>query len=118
MMQVSRWLNIGVVSGILLIFLLQAVPAVSRLSATTDEAVHIAAGYSYWKTHDFRLNPEHPPLAKLIAALPLLFIDLKFDTASDDWRRAAEYPFGYTFLYGNDADKVLFLSRVAMVILA
>ncbi len=39
---------------------------------TVDEPVHLAAGYSYLKWHDFRLNPEHPPLVKLVAAAPLL----------------------------------------------
>ncbi|MGA8776599.1 MAG: hypothetical protein WB536_19570, partial [Terriglobales bacterium] len=28
---------------------------------TIDEAYHIAAGVSYVKYHDFRINPEHPP---------------------------------------------------------
>jgi len=29
-----------------------------------------------WKTGDFGLNPEHPPLAKVLAAVPLLTMDL------------------------------------------
>jgi hypothetical protein len=32
---------------------------------TIDEAYHIAAGVSYVKYGDFRINPEHPPLVKL-----------------------------------------------------
>ena len=32
---------------------------------TVDEAYHIAAGVSYVKYEDFRINPEHPPLVKL-----------------------------------------------------
>ena len=32
---------------------------------TIDEAYHIAAGVSYVRYHDFRINPEHPPLVKL-----------------------------------------------------
>jgi hypothetical protein len=34
---------------------------------TIDEAYHIAAGANYLRFHDFRVNPEHPPLVKLIA---------------------------------------------------
>ena len=34
-------------------------------SFTVDEPWHIVAGTSYVRTGDFRLNPEHPPLAKL-----------------------------------------------------
>ncbi len=36
---------------------------------TIDEPYHIAAGASYLRWGDFRLNPEHPPLVKLIAGL-------------------------------------------------
>lgn len=36
-------------------------------SFTFDEAYHIAAGASYLRFHDFRINPEHPPFVKLIA---------------------------------------------------
>src|SRR3954447_3448486 len=32
---------------------------------TMDEPWHIAAGVSYVRLGDFRLNPEHPPLVKL-----------------------------------------------------
>jgi hypothetical protein len=32
---------------------------------TLDEAYHIAAGVSYIRNADFRINPEHPPLVKL-----------------------------------------------------
>jgi hypothetical protein len=34
---------------------------------TIDEAYHIAAGISYIRYGDFRINPEHPPLVKLWA---------------------------------------------------
>jgi tetratricopeptide (TPR) repeat protein len=32
---------------------------------TLDEAYHIAAGVSYVRYGDFRINPEHPPLVKM-----------------------------------------------------
>lgn len=41
-------------------------------SATVDEPLHLASGYRYLKTGDFRMEPVHPPLAKMFAALPLL----------------------------------------------
>jgi len=37
-------------------------------SLTTDEPFHLAAGLSYLKTSKFSINPEHPPLIKLLAA--------------------------------------------------
>src|SRR5262245_48347 len=63
--------NIAALS-VVAFFCVQALLAIPYLSATTDEPVHLSAGYSYWQTRDFRLNREHPPLAKLVAALPLL----------------------------------------------
>jgi hypothetical protein len=103
---------------LILFFCLQAILGMSRLSATSDEAVHLAAGYSYWKTRDFRLNPEHPPLAKLIAALPLLLIQPRFDTTTSVWKTASQYEFGFDFLYGSTADRLLFWGRLPMVALA
>ena len=116
-MKAARLLNIFALSAILVAFYLQAWFALPALSSTTDEGVHLAAGYSYWQTHDFRMNPEHPPLAKLIGAAPLLFLHPKLDTNSMEWQRAYEYDFGFKFLYGNNADRLLFWSRTAMMIL-
>ena len=38
---------------------------ITTTSQTFDEAAHLAAGYSYLTTGDFRLNHEDPPLIKL-----------------------------------------------------
>src|SRR5437588_6138451 len=116
-MKARLALNIAAISFIF-VFCIEALLAASRLSATSDEPLHLAAGYSYWQTRDFRINPEHPPLAKLLAALPLLVLGPNLDTSSKDWLAASEYPFGFAFLYGNDADRLLFWGRVPMVVLA
>lgn len=55
------------------LFLWQCWTAASRWSMTMDEVMHIPAGYIYWKLGDYSFNAEHPPLAKLIATIPLLF---------------------------------------------
>lgn len=59
-----------------LLFLMAAnlCAAISRKSITNDEIVHIPAGYYHLVDGDFQLNNEHPPLVKMWAALPLLFI--------------------------------------------
>ena len=117
-MNTDRGLSLAILIVILIAFCLQALLTVPKLSATNDEAVHLAAGFSYWKTRDFRLNPEHPPLAKLVAALPLLLLDPKFNTTGENWKRAAEFQFGFDFLYHNNADRLLFWSRTMMILLA
>ena len=63
-------------------------------SPTSDETAHLAAGYSYLVTHDYRLNPEHPPLAKMFAALPLLGMrvwPLRFSDPADGTRAFAYF---------------------------
>jgi hypothetical protein len=42
---------------------------------TFDEPAHLAAGYSYWATGGVRMNPEHPPLLKLLWAAPAFLAD-------------------------------------------
>jgi hypothetical protein len=48
--------------------------SISRKSITNDEIVHIPAGYYHLVAGQFQLNNEHPPIVKMWAALPLLFI--------------------------------------------
>jgi hypothetical protein len=76
------------VATVLAVFAIVAMASMARKSITTDEVPHITAGYSYWKTADFRVNPEHPPLAKLLAGIPLFFVDPVFDTRHPSWSRA------------------------------
>ncbi len=87
-------------------------------SQTWDEAMHLAAGYSYWKTGDFRLNPEHPPLGKLMNALPLLWMDLRLPLDHPSWREAEQREFGLQFLYYNraPADEILFRGRLPTIL--
>src|SRR2546425_10935832 len=102
-MKAPRVSTIAAISFIL-IFCLEALLSVPRLSATSDEPLHLAAGYRYWQTRDFRMNPEHPPLAKLLSAAPLVALHPRFDTSDQSWKRAVEERFALKFLYGSDAD--------------
>jgi len=95
-----------------------AVTSLRQKSATYDEASHLPAGYSYWAFGDFRLNPEHPPLVKLIAASPLLLMDVRVEEQSQGWRLRRQWEFGRRFLYHwNDADRLLFWARLTSVAL-
>ena len=93
-------------------------------SATFDEVAHIGAGYTYLKYQDGRLNPEHPPLLKSLAALPLLFLNLKESIPTQQfWTienvNDRQWAAGNYLLYeaGNDADQILFWSRLPMILL-
>lgn len=85
-------------------------------SAVMDELAHIPAGYSYLTHQDVRLNPEHPPLIKDIAAFPLLFLHLNFPDTSWAWRNDmnGQWDAGHQFLYesGNNPDQILFWARL------
>ena len=61
-----------IVTAFLLIFFSLCTYSITVKSITNDELTHIASGYSYIHEGDFRMNPEHPPLIKEIAAIPLL----------------------------------------------
>ena len=63
---------------ILLVSLVLMVNVSLQEAGTQDELAHIPAGYSYVRYSDYRLNPEHPPLVKMMAGVPLLFLDLNF----------------------------------------
>ncbi|KKL10100.1 hypothetical protein LCGC14_2559210, partial [marine sediment metagenome] len=89
-------------------------------STTMDELAHISAGYSYLSQQDFRINPEHPPLIKDLAALPLMFLNLNFPSESSAWTDDinGQWELGWNFLYNsnNNPEQILFWSRLAMVL--
>ena len=94
-----------------------AVTSVRDESQTWDEAIHLSAGYSYWKTGDYRLNPEHPPLGKLWNAIPLLFGDVPLPLGHPSWQKNQEFEFGLQFLYNGPypAGDLLFQARMMTV---
>src|ERR1017187_8141079 len=68
-------LFIPAVALLFLIYGLEMFLSARLESQTFDEPAHLYAGYSYWLRSDFGINPEHPPLVKLVASLPLLLVD-------------------------------------------
>ncbi len=93
----------------------------SRLeNQTWDESLHLTAGYVYWKLGDFHLNPEHPPLGKLLSAAPLLLLNLRIPLEHESWKAGDVVLFGAVFLYRNltDPDTLLLLGRLPTMGLA
>ena len=73
----SPWLTVAGVILLLLVLEGQLLYSVRQESLTWDEGDHILAGYMSLKHHDFGLNPEHPPLVKMTAAVPLQGMNLR-----------------------------------------
>jgi hypothetical protein len=96
-----------------------AIDALRGNSATFDEGAHLPAGYTHLVLADHRLNPEQPPLVKLLAAAPLLAVHPVVRTDDRAWREARQWEFGRRFLYRwNDGDRLLLLGRLPIVALA
>lgn len=108
------------VPALILIFWLQMLHAIRGQSLTWDEGDHIFAGYESLKTHDFGLNPEHPPMVKMIGALPLLPLDLKVPTVGHRFFKTEAYFEGRQLLFHNgpadgghyEANTLIFRARL------
>ncbi len=89
-----------------------------RTSQTWDEGDHIFAGYMSWVRGDFGLNPEHPPLVKLVATVPLLPLKLNVPKLRNRYFKTEAFLDGREFLYGNDPDTILARTRTAASLFA
>ncbi len=90
--------------------------SVRHQSRTVDEAAHLYAGYEHWTMHDFGVNPEHPPLVKLVAAAPLLGMHLQQPHPPNPLFMAEEYIGGAQLLGMNDGEQLLGRARTAVIV--
>ena len=101
-----------------------AVISVWNDSPVVDEIPHIGAGYSYVVQHSYQFNPEHPPLAKDLAGLALLPLNLNQSAFSKNY--AANWPtdvngqwnFGRALIFqtGNDAITLIRVAKLPMML--
>ncbi len=91
--------------------------SIRHLSMTADEGAHLYAGYQHWRARDFGVNPEHPPLVKLVAALPLLGMQLRQPHPPPINFLVEQYMGGDQLLNGNDPEDVLLRGRIAVSLL-
>lgn len=103
---------------LLLVLLGELTFSIRQQSLSWDEGDHIFAGYMSWKNSDFGINPEHPPLVKALAAIPLLPMHLKApDSRANTFFKDEAYSDGRDFIFGNggeaEADRIIFRARMA-----
>jgi hypothetical protein len=88
-------------------------------SVTADEPVEISSGYSYLKTGDFRMEPLHPPLSKMFAALPLLPFPITPPGDPTPWLQGDAFGFGTQRLAANarKEDAMVLAARLTSIFL-
>jgi 4-amino-4-deoxy-L-arabinose transferase-like glycosyltransferase len=116
--------RIEIVAAFLLFLLaLNMFAAISHKGITNDEIVHIPAGYYHLVAGDFQLNNEHPPLIKMWAALPLLFIQPQEapPTAAEKEGvfNGLTWSYEHRFWQANvtQSGRILFWTRAMMIVL-
>lgn len=118
MLPQSRRGQAGWVLLCFVILLSELLYANSQTSMTWDEGHHLFDGYTIWQQHDYDLNPEVPPLAKLAAALPLLPMHLFVPRQMGRDSQLEAFLDGKAFLFTNNADALLTYSRLAIACFA
>ena len=107
--------HILLLCGLALVLGVQLVAAVRQWSITSDEINHLHAGYRYLTCGDFGWNPEHRPLLKLVAALPLLAMQVN-DPAPGACGMAnsktIDFHVGHDFTFANP-ERMLMAGRAA-----
>lgn len=107
--------SVWILAGILITAAVLMLKVSAGDSAIMDELAHIPAGYGYVHNLDYRLNPEHPPFLKTLAALPVLALNPNFPTDDPAWTTElnGQWNMGRAFLYGsgNNPDAIVRTAR-------
>jgi hypothetical protein len=104
-----------ILPGLAVILGVQLFGAVRQWSITSDEINHLHAGYRYVTCGDFGWNPEHPPLLKMIAALPLRAMPINDpipNACGMPNSKGIDFHAGHDFIFAN-SEHMLMLARAA-----
>jgi hypothetical protein len=112
------------VVALILAMIVQVGLSTRQQSPSWDEGDHIYAGYMNWINGEYTLNPEHPPLVKLVATLPLVPLDLKTAPRHGGYFKSEAYSGGRELIFRNDpkyggkysSDTLLFRVHMASLI--
>jgi 4-amino-4-deoxy-L-arabinose transferase-like glycosyltransferase len=103
----------------LFLMVINCTVAISKTSITSDEVVHIPAGFYALTTGEYRMNAEHPPLAKMWSAIPLFFL-LPHDKGPSEptgyfAQRGAAFYGHFWKLHEKRFREIWFWSRLSMI---
>ncbi|MGB9147817.1 MAG: glycosyltransferase family 39 protein [Acidobacteriaceae bacterium] len=110
-----RWF-VAAVFALFAILALELFLSARLESQTFDEPAHLYSGYSYWLHGDFGINPEHPPLVKLVAALPLLISRPPYPAPRNIFFRGASLIGGLQLLAEPGGQEMLAHARTAVCV--
>jgi len=125
-MKLPAWTQCVVAAGLLIMMAVLAGGAARRESSTIDEVTHLGAGVSYLQRLDYRMNEEHPPLAKMLAAAPLVVQRVRADYSDVTWTFSeglfsatlGQWAWGHQVLMRwNDPRSTLLWGRLPMLLL-
>ncbi|MFN3966222.1 MAG: ArnT family glycosyltransferase [Endomicrobiia bacterium] len=105
---------------LLILHILAGFNTIENMSPTYDEPVYPPEGYAIWRLGNYSFNTYHPPLAKLLVALPLVFLKPMLLTGHPYWINRDEFPFADLFLYHNriSAERILNSGRVMVLVVS
>lgn len=114
----SKWLFSAI--AIILLFWsgFWLVSNAKNYSITSDEVVYLPVGLRYLERGDSIMNVEHPPIFKIVSAIPAFFMSHNLEKAvAED--NGNQWKFGFTFWFssGNDVQNLLFAGRAPTIIL-
>ena len=89
-----------------------------QLSQTADEATHLYSGYRYLKCGALDFSLEHPPLARIIAAAPLLPMNSAADCTPFEGNDVQQAAVGLIWFYSGNWPEALARARMAVFVFA
>jgi hypothetical protein len=108
-------------AALLAALVLQGIAAARDKSPTCDEySHHVANGFSYLVTGDFRMNPASPPLPRMLTAIPLLLVGAKAPLDDPSWEAGNSPQFADRFFNqpGQKLDNLIFWARMPILALS
>jgi len=115
MTEFRRRLPLLILAGLAAGFLALGLAEARSDSPTFDEPVYVSAGLAAILHHDVTYNDEHPPLPKVLAALPVLLVHPAVP-ANGPWAGNDEHTYAAKFmdaqLAAGDVRSVTFASRL------
>lgn len=122
-LQMKRFLIPIIIISLLATMFAQLLFEANADGASSDEQIHILSGYTTLTQGHVLFDPEHPFLAKALAAIPLLLIHptvpyqashlspYQAQTVYNTYREANQWGYEMLFTSDNNPNQLLFLTR-------